>query len=258
MQTTTVDEIKGYWSRRGIEEGDDPHFTLPDYNLRRLEAEYVSRHLRQTDEALDVGCATGFTTQQFARCVRRMLGMDYSEELIRRAGQMFPADNLRYEVGDVTDLDLPDASFDVAITERCIINLPDWQTQQRGILEIARVLRPGGRYLMSESFEEGFARFAELRRSFGLEPMKRHFHNRLLREAELRPFLAQHFEIQTVEKMGVYYLVSRLVHPLLVRPDEPHYEAKINQVAVDLTLGMDPAALGDLSVNGLYVLVKKG
>lgn len=248
---------RDYWEDKARAEGDDPNFTLPDYNLRDLEAEYVIRHLRKTDRTVDVGCGNGATTVRYAEHVEHVIGADFSAPSIERARELHAAPNVDYRVADVTDLDLPDAEFDVVITERCLINLIDWETQQKAIGEVVRILKPGGRFLMCESFEEPFVRFAELRRSFDLEPMSRHWHNRLLREEEIRPFLERFFDVLAVERMGLYYLISRLVHPLLVSPQAPTYEADVNRIAVRVTMGMSPDYLSDISVNGLYVLQKK-
>ena len=37
---------------------------------------------------------------------------------------------------------------------------------------------------------------------------------------------------------GVYYLITRLVHPAIVAPEQPRYDAKINEVAKNLEMLM--------------------
>jgi ubiquinone/menaquinone biosynthesis C-methylase UbiE len=254
MDQQKYSEIKTYWDQKAAAQGNDPHFTLPDYNLRNLEAEYVIRHLKPEDHLLDIGCGNGTTTLRFSKCVRQVVGADYSANMIENALKLHPAANIEYQVMDVMKIDAPNSKFDAVVTERCLINLPDWPSQQIALGEIARVLKPKGRYLMCESFEEAFVKFADLRTRFGLEPMKRHLNNYCLREAWLKEFLPKYFRVVSIEKMGLFYLISRLVHPMLAAPREPQYEATINEIAVKLTMGMDPHYLEDISVNGLYVL----
>jgi ubiquinone/menaquinone biosynthesis C-methylase UbiE len=258
LRDDRLTEIRRIWAKRAREEGHDPHCTLPDYHLHALEAQYVLRHLKSSDVALDIGCGNGMTTVQFATRVSRIIGGDCVEEMLVRARAMHARENLEYRVLDILDLQIPDATFDVVIAERCLINLPDWEMQKQAIREVARVLKPGGRFLMSESYEEAFLAFAALRQRFGIPPMRRHPNNYLLREQWLRAFLPQLFDIVSVEKMGVYYFVSRIIHPLLVAPQEPRYDAPINDVAVRMALEMAPALFSEYSVNGLYVLQKKG
>jgi hypothetical protein len=61
-------------------------------------------------------------------------------------------------------------------------------------------------------------------------------------EDRLWPFLREYFEVVEVRRFGLYDLVSRVVHPLLVGPSEPKYDAKINDIARQLAAelrGMD-------------------
>jgi hypothetical protein len=50
-------------------------------------------------------------------------------------------------------------------------------------------------------------------------------------EETLWPFIRHDFDIVEVRRFGLYDLISRIVHPLLVSPAEPQYAAKINDVA---------------------------
>ena len=45
---------------------------------------------------------------------------------------------------------LPLESFDLVISQRCLINLSGWEEQQIALAEIARILNPGGRFIMQE------------------------------------------------------------------------------------------------------------
>jgi hypothetical protein len=50
-------------------------------------------------------------------------------------------------------------------------------------------------------------------------------------EDKLWPFVRRFFDIAKVRRLGLYDLISRVVHPLLIGPQEPQYDAPINQVA---------------------------
>ena len=61
-------------------------------------------------------------------------------------------------------------------------------------------------------------------------------------EEELWPFVREHFHVVEVRRFGLYDLISRVVHPLLVSPADPEYDSKINEVARDVSAklrGMD-------------------
>ena len=70
--------------------------------------------------------------------------------MIRLARAKPGAGAVRFLVGDMTSLPLPPASVDVVTTGYGLRNVPDLD---RAIAEIARVLRPGGRFL-SLDFEK--------------------------------------------------------------------------------------------------------
>jgi hypothetical protein len=50
----------------------------------------------------------------------------------------------------------------------------------------------------------------------------------------------------------MYYFVSRVVHPLAVRPAEPHYDSPINRAAFEIQQGAGDEAFRGV---GLSVLV---
>jgi SAM-dependent methyltransferase len=73
------------------------------------------------DEVVDIGCGTGLTTREAARAAApgRVVGVDVSERMLERAGQVTAAerlDNVRYELGDAQVHRFDPASFDVAIS----------------------------------------------------------------------------------------------------------------------------------------------
>lgn len=110
-------------------------------------AGYLLPHLRSGDAVLDVGCGPGSITVELAERVGAegsVLGIDNAAtaiEVARRDHGAAQHGNLRYETGDVTALDQPDDSFDVAHAHQVLQHLADPVAALR---EMARVVRPGG------------------------------------------------------------------------------------------------------------------
>lgn len=84
---------------------------------------------------LDNGCGVGNMLEALKHT--NVVGIDLSPEAIRFAGQRTP----RVLVADSQELPFADETFDVVIAKALLHHLPDYE---RGVAEMARVLRPGG------------------------------------------------------------------------------------------------------------------
>jgi SAM-dependent methyltransferase len=108
--------------------------------------------LHDGDRVLDAGCGTGEDVQALAAIVGpsgRAVGVDRSARMIaearRRCGDAGP--QLRFLAGDVRRLRFPDAAFDACRADRVLQHLGD---PRAALAEMARVVRPGGRVVISE------------------------------------------------------------------------------------------------------------
>jgi demethylmenaquinone methyltransferase / 2-methoxy-6-polyprenyl-1,4-benzoquinol methylase len=103
--------------------------------------------------ALDVCCGTGDLALQLARRVGpegEVVGCDFSErmlELARAKADRDGVSGIRFEWADALELPYPDASFDAATIGFGARNLADLD---RGLAELRRVVRPGGRLVILE------------------------------------------------------------------------------------------------------------
>ena len=100
------------------------------------------------DRALDVATGTGDLAVELARRVGprgEVIGSDFSEEMLALARRKAP--ELRFEWGNALELPYPDGSFDAATVGFGARNFSDLD---RGLSEMARVVRPGGRVVVLE------------------------------------------------------------------------------------------------------------
>lgn len=98
--------------------------------------------------ALDVACGTGqLTVQLRARTGPRgrVVGLDFSERMLAVASAAHPA--IEWVRGDAAGLPFDDGSFDVATTAFGLRNLAH---PEKGLAEMRRVVRPGGRLVILE------------------------------------------------------------------------------------------------------------
>ena len=126
--------------------------------------------LRPGDVVLDLGSGGGIDVLLSARRVAptgKAYGLDMTDEMLalarenqRKAG----VENVEFLKGEIEHVPLPDASVDVVISN-CVINLsPD---KDRVLAEAFRVLKPGGRFAVSDVVVRGDVP-TEIRRSVEL------------------------------------------------------------------------------------------
>ena len=128
--------------------------TLPDSNngaassAKRRRARAPQRSPRRSALELGLGYAMprvkgsspGFLCESIAEIVSRygaVIGVDISSDLVARCKQRNQAEWLSYEVGDATQLALPNASFDVVVCTQVAECLPD---VNRGLSETFRLV----------------------------------------------------------------------------------------------------------------------
>jgi ubiquinone/menaquinone biosynthesis C-methylase UbiE len=109
--------------------------------------------LRGDEDILDAGCGTGLTTLRIAEqcggC--SVYGIDLSVKMIEVARNEAAARGLDVDLrtDSITVLPYPNSAFDVVLTNIMFHHL-DLLEKQQAVVEITRVLRPGGRYVSAE------------------------------------------------------------------------------------------------------------
>jgi arsenite methyltransferase len=109
--------------------------------------------LREGETVLDLGSGTGADVLISARRVApsgKAIGLDMTDEMLelgRRNAAEAGVENVDFLKGYIEEIPLPDASVDVVISN-CVINLSGDKAKVLG--EAARVLRPGGRFAVSD------------------------------------------------------------------------------------------------------------
>lgn len=93
----------------------------------------------------DLGCGPGYTTAYLHGVGLDVFGVDLSPEMITLARRAHPG--LRFEVGTITALDLPDRALSGALCRYSLIHTPPADLPAV-LAEVHRVLAPGGHLLL--------------------------------------------------------------------------------------------------------------
>ena len=97
------------------------------------------------DRVLDVCCGTGDLAVEAERRGARVVGLDFSERMLERARRK--SGTIEWVRGDALALPFADGEFDAVTVGFGVRNLEDLE---RGLVELARVLRTGGRIAVLE------------------------------------------------------------------------------------------------------------
>jgi SAM-dependent methyltransferase len=101
----------------------------------------------------DIGCGTGSLTFELARFAGKVIGVDLSGEMLRRArafAKERDLENVEFRQGDVLKLPLESHSVDAAFCVMVLHFLPD---PARAIAGLCRVVRPGGAIILVDLVE---------------------------------------------------------------------------------------------------------
>jgi arsenite methyltransferase len=109
--------------------------------------------LHEGETVLDLGSGGGIDVLLSAKRVGptgRVHGLDMTDEMLalaRENARKAGVENVEFHKGYIEQIPLPDASVDVVISN-CVLNLS--ADKPRVLNEVARVLRPGGRFAISD------------------------------------------------------------------------------------------------------------
>lgn len=106
------------------------------------------------DWILETGFGTGHLAERLARITMRgmVCGVDPSDLMVRTAQRRTAGLRADLRLGTADQLPWPDAQFDKAAA---LHNFQFWPDPARGLSEVRRVLKPGGRFLMILRNHEG-------------------------------------------------------------------------------------------------------
>ncbi|RIK67617.1 MAG: bifunctional demethylmenaquinone methyltransferase/2-methoxy-6-polyprenyl-1,4-benzoquinol methylase UbiE [Planctomycetota bacterium] len=139
------DEIAPTYERvnRVMSAGRDAYWRRRAVDLARIAPD---------DRVIDLACGTGdFARAFWAARPARVVGCDFAERMLalaaRRPSPAAPAKTISWCRADALNLPFADGSFTVA---SCAFGVRNWQDLARGLSEMHRVLRPGGRAVILE------------------------------------------------------------------------------------------------------------
>jgi len=221
----SLDEIREYWTGQAMKHGQSSSASWGDEWAIQMEIREMLRWLEDGHRVLDIGCANGYSTVRYAsqRAVD-IRGLDVVPEMIVEAQarladmQAMLAGQVEFDTGDIADIREPSDTFDRVIVTRVVINLGDWQRQERALTECIRVLKRGGLLLLSEATIQGWTRLNEFRAEWALDAIPMPPFNQYLDEDKVVQALSEAADLVEINEFSSsYYVGTRVLKPLLAK-----------------------------------------
>lgn len=142
MESKVQTNIEAYRSDEAIEK-------YSNYTLYPNEKYLFKKYFKSDKSILDLACGGGRTTLRlYEMGYTRIKGVDLSDVLVDLAQKRFPA--IQFEVGSYCDIQETNESYDnVLLSHNGIDHAFPETEREKAISECARVLRPGGYFVMS-------------------------------------------------------------------------------------------------------------
>jgi ubiquinone/menaquinone biosynthesis C-methylase UbiE len=167
--------------------------------------------------ALEIGCGTGDFARSLARHFERVIAVDLSPEMVRRASELSRGiENVDFRQSDVSAWDMPSAAFDCIVSIATLHHLSMEETLQK----LAAALRPGGVLLVLDLYQpRTLVDWIWSASAYQWNRLLRTWHLRRLREpAHVRQAWAEHARHDVYPTLAeVHSLAERLLPDAIVR-----------------------------------------
>lgn len=119
------------------------------YTLRKLRLEYKNLG----DRILEIGSGVGNNLIPIAKLAMDCYGIDISKTAVEEAQIRAQQEglNINFSIGDVQDLNFGDSFFDFVL-DRSVLTCTSEEVLQNSVIEIYRVLKPGGVFFAFDWF----------------------------------------------------------------------------------------------------------
>ena len=119
--------------------------------LRDLVLPYALDHADLGDDVLEIGPGPGRTTELLRAELPRLTALELDEALAASLASRLAGTNVEVVQGDATSMPFEDGRFTGAVSFTMLHHVPTVEQQDELFAQVARVLRPGGVFVASDS-----------------------------------------------------------------------------------------------------------
>ena len=224
------DEVMNHYREEAMKFGDSSKSTMDDEIIRKKEGDFILSFLGfkspSSGKVLDLGCGNGYCLEEATKKYihNQYWGLDLNPDLLDIAKNR-NLSSCKFVKSDARQLPFEDNLFDIIYTERCLINILDWDGQKKALKEIHRVIKPESYFLMIECFTDGLMNNNKARQECGLPPLKERFHNKYFNKEDFFKEIEGMFSLEELDNfqynfLSSHYFISRVLHPLVTKGNQ--------------------------------------
>ena len=150
--------------------------------LEHYHRYYLARDMARSLDVLDLACGEGYGSALLAQTARTVIGVDLDPEAVEHAARSHGGPNASFRQGSATAIPLPNSCIDLLVSFE---TLEHFVEHDDFFAEARRVLRPGGRLVVSTPDREVYS-------AAGSQPNE--FHLRELSRDEFAQLAQRHFK----------------------------------------------------------------
>lgn len=145
--------------------------------IEHLHRYFFARTFCRGMDVLDVASGEGYGSSLLAQVARSVVGVEIDPAAVTHAARAYSRPNLSYVNGDARAIPLPDACVDVVVSFE---TLEHFFEHDAFLNEVKRVLRPGGRFVISSPDRDVYSPLGSSANPYHVNELTRHEFERLL------------------------------------------------------------------------------
>ena len=175
--------------------------------------------------------------------------IDEAKSLAEGSGVL---NKINFYVADVREETELNSQYDLIFTERMLINLGDWELQEKAMHYLSKYLKPTGRIVFCEASKQGLSEINKMREALELEKISQLWHNHYLDDDKMKGIGSNLSLVKVDQFSSTYYFLSRVINAYFAKKDgtSPDYNSPINQLALKLP------SFGECSQGKIWVMEK--
>lgn len=138
--------------------------------IEHLHRYAMACELAQQKTVLDIACGEGYGSRLLAQHAKDVTGVDIDQPSIEEATKKYAGDNIRFIQADVRKTALPDHTYDLVVSFETLEHIAEHETF---LHEIKRLLKPGGRLIISTPDKKEYSDKPNYRNPFHIKELYR-------------------------------------------------------------------------------------